>query len=130
MRRAVRSTIVAILTITGASGVAAQGRAPDAIAAAVPVEVPEMISGGTWRDDKQTGVYRALVVLSGSDRDYAARVFVQWISVRAEVGRPEVIRTVPLKEINDKKPQHAFITLDTENDNEATLMVTTGLSLS
>ena len=106
------------------SHVQGQARTPEQIVAAVPVEVPEVATGGSWTERKSNGVYRAVVVLSGADKEAAARVFLQWIVVKPDSLVPEVARTVAIKEVNDKKLSHAFINLQADKEGEAILIVT------
>jgi hypothetical protein len=101
----------------------AQGRPPDQVAQSVPVEVPEVVTGGAWTDGKAQGVYRALVVLSGQ-KEAVSHVFLQWIAVRPDTLVPEIARTVAVKEVNDRKLPSAFITLQAEKEGEAVLIVT------
>src|SRR5262249_47327141 len=89
----------------------AQSRSPETIVGTIPVEVPEVISGGGWQDGGMNGVYRAIVTVSGAEKDLAARVFLQWIGLNAN-GAPHVVKTVPIKEFNDKKLPNAILDLD------------------
>jgi hypothetical protein len=102
----------------------AQPRSPDAIAEAIPVEVPEVISGGGWQDGGMNGVYRAIVIVSGAQKDLAARVYVQWIELSAN-GPPHVVKTAPIKEINDKKFPNAILDIGADAENQAIIIVTT-----
>jgi hypothetical protein len=102
----------------------AQPRSPDDIAGAVPVEIPEVISGGGWQDGGMNGVYRAIVIVSGAEKDFAARVYVQWIGLSAN-GPPHVVKTAPIKEFNDKKLPNAILDLDADAENQAIIIVTT-----
>ncbi|KAB2846972.1 MAG: hypothetical protein F9K44_14370 [Hyphomicrobiaceae bacterium] len=106
------------------SNAVAQGKSPEQVAQSVPVEVPEVITGGAWTDGKGTGVYRALVVLSG-DKQPVSHVFLQWIAVKPDTLIPEIARTVAIKEVNDKKLPSAFIALQAEKEGEAVLIITT-----
>jgi hypothetical protein len=106
------------------AGAQAQLKSPEAIAGAIPVEVPEVISGGGWQDGEMNGIYRAIVIVSGAEKDLAARVYLQWIGLNAN-GAPHVVKTVPIKEINDKKLPNAILDLDADADNQALIIVTT-----
>ena len=113
------------LALSGfASEALAQGRTPEQVAHALPVEVPEVVTGGAWTDGKSSGVYRALVVLSGQ-KEAVSHVFLQWIVVKPDTLVPEIAKTVAVKEVNDKKLPSAFITLQAEKEGEAVLVVTT-----
>lgn len=116
---------LALLSAGLASPVAlGQGRTPEQVAQSLPVEVPEVVTGGAWTDGKSSGVYRALVVLSGQ-KEAVSHVFLQWIAVNPTTLAPEIAKTVAIKEVNDKKLPSAFITLQAEKEGEAVLVVST-----
>lgn len=126
MKRSTFRLAALVLAFSGLAspGVLGQGRTPEQIAQSVPVEVPEVVTGGAWTDGKASGVYRALVVLSGQ-KEAVSHVFLQWISVRPDTLVPEIAKTVAVKEVNDKKLPSAFITLQADKEGEAILIVTT-----
>ena len=103
----------------------AEDKTPDALIAQIPAEVPEVVSGGNWNDGGTAGAYRAILVISGRDKDFAARVYLQWIAFKADGGQPQIVKTVAIKEVNDLRWQNGFIALgDADTDNEMTIIVT------
>lgn len=93
-------------------------------AAAVPPEVSEVVSGGNWSEGEQSGVYRAVVVTTSSGQTSQARVVVQMLSFEKGNPTPKVAKTVPIKEVEERKLPNAFLAMDVENDNELTLIIT------
>jgi hypothetical protein len=93
------------------------------VADAVATEVSEVASGGHWSADGKGGFYRALVVMAG-DKAAIANVYLQWLSFGAGAA-PTVVKSVPVKEINDQKLGNASIEIGGENDkeNETTIFV-------
>jgi hypothetical protein len=49
----------------------------------------------------QGGFYRAIVVMTGTEQTFGARVFLQWLALSEANPVPMVVATVPIKEIND-----------------------------
>lgn len=100
---------------------ASGSKTPDQIVAAIPTEVPEVHTGGSWQDGGAQGVFRTITVLSAKEN--MAHVFIQWISLKADNPVPEIAKTVLIKEISDKKLPNAFVTLEAEKEGEATIIV-------
>ena len=96
-------------------------KSPEQIAAAIPTEVPEVHTGGSWQDGGAQGVFRTITVLAAKDN--TAHVFIQWISLKADNPIPEIARTVLIKEVTEKKLPNAFVTLEAEKEGEATIVV-------
>ncbi len=94
----------------------------ESLAAAVPAEVSEIVSGGTWSDKGKSGFYRAMVITPGEGA--AAAVVVQLLSLESEDATPKIAKTVPIKEIAEKGFSSAVLAMDAENENEMTLIVT------
>jgi hypothetical protein len=96
---------------------------PGKVADAVATEVSEVTSGGHWSADGKGGFYRALVVMAG-DKAAIANIYLQWLSF-GEGGKPTIVKSVPVKEINDQNLGNASIELGGENDqeNETTVFV-------
>ena len=92
------------------------------IAASVPLEVPEMVSGGAWSDGGATGAYRAMVVMPAASGP--ANVVVQLVSLDKGNAPPKVVKTVSIKEVTAQGFSSAFLAMDAENENEMTLIVT------
>jgi hypothetical protein len=90
------------------------------LAAAVPAEVSEVVSGGTWSQGGTSGVYRAIVVGDGQQ----ANIIVQMLSLESAAAIPKVVKSVVIKEVADKKLANAFLAMDAETENEMTLIVT------
>lgn len=99
----------------------AQAKSPEQIAAAIPTDIPEVHTGGSWQDGGLQGVFRTITVLSAKDN--TAHVFIQWISLKADNPIPEIAKTVQIKEVSDKKLPNAFVTLEAEKEGEATIVV-------
>lgn len=100
---------------------AAPARTAEQIVAAIPTEVPEVHTGGSWQDGGAQGVFRTITVLSAKDN--TAQVFIQWIALKANSPIPEVAKTVAIKEVADKKLPNAFVTLEADKEGEATIVV-------
>ncbi len=90
------------------------------LAAGVPTEVSEVVSGGTWSADGTSGVYRAIVVGDGQQ----ANIIVQMLSMESATAIPKLVKSVLIKEVAEKKLANAFLAMDAETDNEMTLIVT------
>jgi hypothetical protein len=101
----------------------APARGPDDLAAALPIDIPEVISGGGWQAAGQAGVYRALVVVSPTPGGSQARVYVQWIGIKASGGVPEVVRTLAIKDVTDRQLPNAQLSLEADAENEAVIVV-------
>jgi hypothetical protein len=117
---------VALLSMLAAAAVspaAAESKQAEKVATLVPADVIEVQSIGTWTQDKQTGIYRTVTIISGADKEYAARVFVQWLAIKGDSGRAEVVATTPLTEFNDQRMPMATVTIDADTDNEASIVV-------
>jgi hypothetical protein len=102
----------------------AEARQAEKFAAQVPADVIEVQSIGTWTQDKQAGIYRTVTIISGADKEYAARVFVQWLAIKGDSGRAEIVATAPLVEFNNQRMPMATVTIDADTDNEASIVVT------
>jgi hypothetical protein len=92
---------------------------------AVAPEVAEVATGGSWSVDKQGGFYRAIVVMTGDQKSFGAHVYLQWLAFSEGSPIPAVVKTVPIKEINDQGLANASIALEGEEgkDNEVTVVV-------
>jgi len=93
-------------------------------AAQVPADVSEVVSGGNWSEGETSGVFRAVVVTTVNGQSSQARVIVQMLAFEKGNPLPKVTKTVPIKEVEDKKLPNAFLAMDVENDNELTLIIT------
>jgi hypothetical protein len=99
----------------------APARSPEQLVAAVPAEVPEVHTGGSWQDGNTQGVFRALAVLVPADN--TTRVYLQWIAMKQDSPLPEIVKTVPIKEIIDKKLPNAFISMEAEKEGEVIVVI-------
>ncbi len=94
------------------------------LAASVPAEVSEVVSGGTWSEGGTNGVYRAIVVATPAGDGQQANIVVQMLSLESATAVPKVVKSVLIKEVAEKKLANAFLAMDAETDNEMTLIVT------
>jgi hypothetical protein len=88
-------------------------------------QVADVVTGGSWSADKKGGFYRAFVIMSGEGQSFGAHVYLQWLALANDSPLPSVVKTVPVKEVNDQKLANASIELDAEEnkDNEITVIV-------
>jgi hypothetical protein len=95
------------------------------IVESVPPEVADVVTGGSWSADKQGGLYRAFVIMTGNEQSFGARVFLQWLAISETNPVPTVVATVPIKEVNDQKLSNASVEIEGEEskDNEITIIV-------
>ena len=118
---------VALLSLTAVSftsrSAAAEAKQAEKLASQVPADIIEVQSIGTWTLDKQAGIYRTVTIISGADKEYAARVFVQWLAIKGDSGRAEIVATAPLVEFNNQRMPMAAVTIDADTDNEASIVV-------
>lgn len=121
MRTFLRAAASLVLVATPLSFAAAAdaGKLVDSTAP----EVADVVSGGHWSADGKGGFYRALVVMAG-DKAAIANVYLQWLSF-GDGSKPVVVKSVPVKEINDQNLGNASIEIGGEEDkeNEATIFV-------
>lgn len=94
------------------------------IAGGVPVEIGEVMAGGSWTDAGRIGVYRTIVVLTGPNDAPRADVVVQWIGMKAEGGPAEVVKAVAIKQVADAGLSNAQVALEAEREDEITILVT------
>jgi hypothetical protein len=104
----------------------APGFAQDAVKSAgqVPADVSEVVSGGNWSEGDNSGVFRAVVVTNTDGQASQARVVVQMLAFEKGNPLPKIAKTIPIKEVEEKKLPNAFLAMDVENDNELTLIIT------
>lgn len=89
----------------------------------VPPEVADVVTGGSWSAGEQGGLYRAFVVMTDSGGEFGARVFLQWLSLSDDSPVPSVVKTVPIKEVNDQNLPNASIEIDAEEDKDNQIML-------
>jgi|EndMetStandDraft_9_1072997.scaffolds.fasta_scaffold11739_3 hypothetical protein len=105
---------------------ATPGSAQDAAKSAgqVPTDVSEVVSGGNWSEGDSSGVFRAVVVTNTDGQVSQARVIVQMLTFEKGNPLPKIAKTIPVKEVEERKLPNAFLAMDVENDNELTLIIT------
>jgi hypothetical protein len=118
-----RAFSLAVVLVTGLSAAAF---AQDALktAAQVPTDISEIVSGGNWSEGDNSGVFRAIVVTTADGQTSQARVVVQMLAFEKGSTLPKIAKTIPIKEVEEKKLPNAFLAMDVENDNELTLIIT------
>jgi hypothetical protein len=91
----------------------------------VSPQVADVVTGGSWSDGKQGGLYRAFVVMSGSEDNFGARLYLQWLALSDDSPIPSVVKTVAVKEVNEQNLPNASIQIDGEEnkDNEVYVIV-------
>lgn len=95
------------------------------LAAGISPAVADVVSGGSWSADKQGGFYRGLLIMVPGEGGFSAQLFLQWLSLPADNSMPVVVKTVPVKEVNDLKLQFASLEMSGEEskDNEVNIVV-------
>ena len=96
---------------------------PAEIASKLPVQIPEVATGGAWSDGKKRGTYRAVVIVSQQKDSVSAKVFVQWIEVQETDTPPAILKSIPIPEFNEKNLPNAFLSLEPEQDNDVKLLI-------
>jgi hypothetical protein len=117
---------LAIVLAFGLSAAALPAVAQEAFksVAAVPTDISEIVSGGSWSEGDNNGVFRALVVTTSDGQASQARVVVQMLAFEKASPAPKVVKTIAIKEVEEKKLANAFLAMDVETDNELTLIIT------
>ena len=116
-----RSIIIALLMCTR-SGTAIAGPLAAGIASGVPVEIGEVVAGGTWIDGSASGSFRIVTVQISGDTE-RAEVYLQWIGSRTPVDPIQIITSVGLREFNDMKAAWASVAIDAETAGTAKVTV-------
>lgn len=94
-----------------------------AVAAALPIEVTEVVSGGNWTEGDASGVFRAITVTKPDGETAQAHVIVQMLETDKTGNVLKVAKTISVKEVEEKKLTNASLAMDVENDNELTLII-------
>lgn len=92
------------------------------MAARLPVEVSEVVTGGTWTDGQASGSFRTVTIQTFAPVEMA-EVFLQWVGSRSPVEPLQIMSSVPLREFNEQKLASASITLDIETEGAARIVV-------
>ena len=124
LKSVLRATaLLAVALIPSASALAADDDAK--IVEGLPPEVADVVTGGSWSEGKQGGFYRAIVVMSGTEQSFGARVYLQWLALSETDPVPKIVATAPIKELNDQKLGNASIEIEGEEtkDNQITIIV-------
>ena len=119
--RFAKYNLIAATLIAGLASATAREQAT-ALAAAVPVEVAEVVSGGTWIDGQASGSFRTITIQAQGDTETAS-VFLQWIGTRSPVDAIEIIASLALREFNEQKLASASITLEGDVDGAAKIII-------
>ena len=82
----------------------------------VAPEVSDVASGGHWSADGKGGFYRALAVMAG-EKGATVNLYLQWLSF-GDGKTPTIVKSVPVKEVNDQKLGNASIEMGAEDDKE------------
>ncbi len=92
------------------------------IASRLPVEVLEVVSGGSWSEGTASGSYRTVTVQSAGNAD-SAEVYLQWIGSRTAASPLQIISSLPLREFNAQKLGSASVNLETEEEGVARISI-------
>jgi hypothetical protein len=117
----VRSVVVA-LCVVASTARAPAGERETALAAAVPVEVAEVVSGGSWIDGQASGSFRTITIQVAGNTELA-QVYLQWIGSRSPVDPIEVISSLPLREFNEQALASASVSLEGDIDGAAKIVI-------
>ena len=110
-------TLALLLILTGSQISWAQPEGLG-VASQLPVEVLEVVTGGTWSEGSASGSYRTVTVQNSANPD-VAEVYLQWIGTRSATSPLLIISSVPLREFNEKKLGSASVSLDQETEGSA-----------
>jgi hypothetical protein len=102
-------------------------RAEDAtkLTLAIPPEVTEVATAGTWSDGEVSGVFRATVLTAQAGDTTQAHLVLQLMAVSPDGNSSKVYKTVPVRQIDDKKLPNAFLAVEEDGtENEVTWRVT------
>jgi hypothetical protein len=92
---------------------------------AIPAEVTEVATAGTWSEGDASGVFRATVVTSPVGDGTQAHLVLQMMAGNPEGNSYKVFKTVAIKKIDEKKLPNAFLAVEEDGtENEVTWRVT------
>ncbi len=119
--------IRSIRVIAAASALLVAGAAcaqnADTIALGIPASVTEVSTGGAWNRDGETGTFRAVVVTGAADSPPVC-VYVQLLAFGKDGTGSSVKKSVPIREVVERKLKNAFVNFDAESENKVTLIIT------
>lgn len=119
-----RRLSIAVLAF-GFGAFAAQAQDFGKLATAVPAEVSEIATAGTWSEGAQTGVFRAIVLTTPAGKSTQAHLFVQLLALSEDGSEASVAKTVPIQKVSDKKLPNAFLAVEEDStENEITWRLT------
>jgi hypothetical protein len=92
---------------------------------AIPAEVTEVATAGTWTDADKSGVFRATVLTVPSNNTTQAHLVLQLMAVSPDATNSKVHKTIPVPQISEKKLPNAFLAVEEDStENEVTWRVT------
>src|ERR1700758_501365 len=103
------SKIAATLIVAGIIMSTAEAADIEKMALAIPPEVTEVATAGTWSDGDVSGVFRATVLTIPAGDATQAQLVLQLMSVSPDGNTSKVYKTVVVKQIADKKLLNAFL---------------------
>ncbi len=119
------SRTVATLIIAGFMFSTARAQNVEQLAIAVPPEVTEVATAGTWSEGDQSGVFRATVLTVAAGGATQANLVLQLMAVSTDGNTSKVHKTIVVKEIAAKKLPNAFLAVEEDGtENEVTWRVT------
>jgi hypothetical protein len=111
--------------VIGLGGLAARAQDAEKLAAAVPAEISEVATAGTWTDGTKTGVFRAIVATTPSGGTTMAQLTVQLLSLSEDGTQASVAKTIFVKKIAERKLPNAFLAVEEDStENELTWRLT------
>lgn len=118
--RIAAAVIVACLAVSGA-----RAQNAEKLALAIPPEVTEVATAGTWTDGELSGVFRATVLTMAAGDTTQAHLVVQLMAVSPDGNSAKVHKTIAVKQIAEKKLPNAFLAVEEDGtENEVTWRVT------
>lgn len=107
------------------TGSAALAQDIQKLAEAVPPEVSEIATAGTWTQGDTTGVFRAIVLTTPAGTSTQAHLVVQLMSLSEDGSEAKVAKSVYVKKVSDKKLPNAFLAVEEDNtENEISWRLT------
>ena len=88
---------------------------------AISTDIFELMVGGTWQHDKQSGYYRAIARAAGQSGQEYAEVWLQWIAVKDKIAK--VTKNVLIKEITEKNYPSLSLAMNIEENGQMVLLV-------
>jgi len=120
--------LLALSTLAIAAPIKASQAAPPpaAVAATVPTDVVEVVTGGSWTEGTANGYFRTVTIEVPSGDKIHAEVFIQWVGTRSVNAPVELIASRAVAEFNDEQHSAASVALETEIDGEVRIEITPG----